>query len=1312
MALRINPVTGLQEQVKEDVASAAKLQEAQAAKTAVEKLVDDSELPSMRMQPAETSNIAQLSQIGQMPRGAGTPPGTFPVSNRREEANIEKARFQSFLAEEQAKKQAEIERIPALSELYPEIVRKQDRIFNGDYSKASKGDAYGKAIERADDFAKAYLGTSDKVRVRGSSFTPTVTQEMFQEVEGLGVIPTADALGRAIEGEDPAFKDRITEGAGGLGRFGINTILLDPDGFNAGTVQNPKALQSAGMKIPDDGRLRTVIDPSFARIMGLVTERFIFNNQYASNESPESKAEDGDVFASTRDEGYMSQLMQEREGVDVESDGTIRRAAGNLQLGREIYRNWKREQNKMMGVPTDQFSENNVTSNDFEVIGGFAKQLYAELNPNLYKKVNLGTVDPSTGITAVGYQLTPLGKSTLREAADSAPDAFAAYEIPPLNAPESVLAGTTTGLGESKRMRKQKTTFLVNRKMEKIELAKANMSRIEHVVDPLKRKIVTQMGLELLTGLKAGQNIPKIGNFFRTGPEKAATFVGEKARKVRNQEEGAEEYNPKYEFQKQVIRFIEDLNTMGKYSNKSNHLTFAVQELQSRMHATQTRFNPQLKPLIRFVTSGARPSTVTPGQNTPATRAFKELMTVHFMSSEAKRALPETRIAMFDREWAQPDHGIFKQVIQEGRDIAESLMSPEQDKQFTDLLKDIKLANVDVQSQNIQGSPDTVANFTRQFDAGQQSVPAVRVNPALMNTPKLNISNRLMNHAVKDDLEALRLVEAAHELYRYDRIEKNNDATSFTSHMNAEIDGITHGPASNLMVLGIISAAYRTGVLRRPGALKNLDTFTVSDVAKLNPKYAEQGRTEDQIAGDIRQAMAEYMRQNGDIHAANFLRDDIVTTELFDMLMLATKDPEFLKKPPMTLAYGQLMKNLVGQVKDTISTGPMAREIQKIINKPEVKKALEKKGFKNQTPEDVAATFLHNVLADSIMHELDPAVIQVGQLLRANAGISALTNDVIEVKNAIGIPNYIGGRQTYMSDVATGGVIEDPKTGKSVGSPIPLYESIAEGSAEREGPSGATPGGYARSQIIPSVIQGIDGAWMNAMFTDSFASLGNGRTYMLPIMDAVVTSLDGLEKVRAEANKNWFNVIKNYSYVDSIMGEWSPKTISKFRNKLKRLGDQEIETKNTGYRMFPFLTSVPANGLSADPVEGVSPLVAFLNDTMRLPDKPIVLKGRDTKGKSVAAYEKSKRFDALAAAESIMKELQKSIKFTEVNDGITVLKSKHKANDILKMFDTIIGPKGLDIERRNREEVKNVAENKAALIKAAMDSAQFQIDIG
>ena len=159
--------------------------------------------------------------------------------------------------------------------------------------------------------------------------------------------------------------------------------------------------------------------------------------------------------------------------------------------------------------------------------------------------------------------------------------------------------------------------------------------------------------------------------------------------------------------------------------------------------------------------------------------------------------------------------------------------------------------------------------------------------------------------------------------------------------------------------------------------------------------------------------------------------------------------------------------------------------------------------------------------------------------------------------------------------------------------------------------------------------------------------------------------------------------------------------MKKFRDKVSRLGNQEVETNNTGYRMFKFLFSVPADQLSADPQVGVSPLVAFLNDTMRLPDKPIVLKGKSDKGKSVAVYEKDKRNDALVAAKAIMTEL-KDIPITD----------KKKASDILKMFNVLTGPKGLDVERRNVEEVKNTAERKAALLKAAKGSAIFQIDIG
>ena len=75
------------------------------------------------------------------------------------------------------------------------------------------------------------------------------------------------------------------------------------------------------------------------------------------------------------------------------------------------------------------------------------------------------------------------------------------------------------------------------------------------------------------------------------------------------------------------------------------------------------------------------------------------------------------------------------------------------------------------------------------------------------------------------------------------------------------------------------------------------------------------------------------------------------------------------------------------------------------------------------------------------------------------------------------------------------------------------------------------------------------------MFTGkSFAQLK--RNYMLPIMDAVKTDLDGAAKVRDLANKNWWDVINEYSYVDSIMGDWTPGAIERFRTKLKNWKDE------------------------------------------------------------------------------------------------------------------------------------------------------------
>ena len=148
----------------------------------------------------------------------------------------------------------------------------------------------------------------------------------------------------------------------------------------------------------------------------------------------------------------------------------------------------------------------------------------------------------------------------------------------------------------------------------------------------------------------------------------------------------------------------------------------------------------------------------------------------------------------------------------------------------------------------------------------------------------------------------------------------------------------------------------------------------------------------------------------------------------------------------------------------------------------------------------------------------------------------------------------IGAKQSEMTDKKGHIIIELPGGRKAGG--VPIYISKPAGSAMRDG----TPGGWSRGRIIPAVIQGIDGAWMNRMFTgSSWKDLNN--TYMLPIMDAVKTALASARRVREHANNNWGNVIKEFSYVDGIMGDWAPKTIDKFRTQLKELGNSEVVLK-------------------------------------------------------------------------------------------------------------------------------------------------------
>ena len=142
------------------------------------------------------------------------------------------------------------------------------------------------------------------------------------------------------------------------------------------------------------------------------------------------------------------------------------------------------------------------------------------------------------------------------------------------------------------------------------------------------------------------------------------------------------------EFNNYVLKFLETINTAARYSNKPNHLDFAVQELQTRMHVEQTRFNPQGNPWLRQMTGGATPAKFMVGGGSQAELMFKELMAVYFLGG--KHLTPEARVKAFNEDWKK-SNGKLRSLAQNGEQIQSALLSPEQDAEATDLISQIEM---------------------------------------------------------------------------------------------------------------------------------------------------------------------------------------------------------------------------------------------------------------------------------------------------------------------------------------------------------------------------------------------------------------------------------------------------------------------------------------------------------------------------------------------------------------------------------------------------------------------------------------------
>ena len=976
-----------------------------------------------------------------------------------------------------------------------------------------------------------------------------------------------DAEQRMANDAPKTFLDYLNDYHPGISfnPLSLKGIFFDPNGFNGGVfLPNPLTRTKQNQML---------VDPKLIRIMNFVTEKHLLQTQYVPALGTEASQE-------LVDQGVIrpEQLELFEDGPSGEAPAQIEqggasRVAGASRLGREIYKEWKREQNRALGRPTSNYNVNALTNDQYETIGAFARDAWQSTNPDLMTKETTGNI--------VKYQLTEWGLKALEASAQSAPDAFKNVERKPRLV-------TTPNALPSDQQANVKTTAIYNRKLRQVEEGRLNMNSIPHKIDTLRSKLSIQLIFEALRQAKSQQDLDPVGDLFKLGPEKFRAFQGEKDRKIAERVQklsgpGSKsitfdgdlyeiakaeidaEYDPAYEMDKQFTRALEFLNTIGRYSNGAYHLDFVLQELTTRMHVDQTRFNPQLIPWVRYITGGVEPTTFNPKAASEEHGTFKELMAILFIPG-GKKALPKVRERMFDEAMAESGQpgSLFDAIAAEGAVVEESLMNAEAHEETLGLLREIGPSVNPRQQNKMMMNPET----GQMEPATLTDNTYIKVPEQLANVPLLNIPDSLMartrdSAGLSEDLDGVHRIEAAIEMKKYLQAIKNG--TKFTTNIGIEYDGKTHGVSSFLATLGAIKQGYRTGVFRKTGAEKNLDELPVAELAEvegLSPAEIEKR------AGDIRDAMGYYMESNGLEYAVNgFGVDGTTGQKLYEILNLAIQDRDnFLKQPVMTLSYGRLIQRLDAEVRQTVLAGDFSSPIRDIIADLKNTKALDKKlDHKNgQTEEHFVIDYLHNILADSIDSELHPGVLEVGQLLRANNIVATMSNDIMEIENALGFKSYIGAKesikkidrdtgQPVMSDISILTSKINPDGKQVVVKGIGMRESVPSGSAPRDG----RPGGWARGRLIPAIIQAIDGAWMNKMFTGSSWNKLQGQ-YMLPIMDAVKTDIKGGAAVRREANKNWSEVTKTYSPYKSLMMDWTPGAIARFEKKLEDMGDQVV----------------------------------------------------------------------------------------------------------------------------------------------------------
>ena len=1008
-------------------------------------------------------------------------------------------------------------------------------------------------------------------------------------------LPTAKAE-EFKAGKPEAF---IYQDSEGNVKEATNPALKDSQtGITASNViLNPKILNAS--TINEDGSIG--IDPEFGRILSLTVEDFL----YRQSQQEGIVAQDPDEFL----------LDEAQQGTGAE----ITKATQNDQLGRDVYRNWMRQKAFIEGRPTDSYltEEKNINPNTFTFIGDMAKEIYSEGNPDMLTRL------PDQADGQVRFQLSPTAIKALADVNKEANDLYGAREVKPLNAVSETAQPQFEGRTQVRRI----TTGIDKLgDTRQVDEAMQNYHSVSYVNDPMREKIMLKFGL--MGMLRHGTNDP-FANMFDIGSERQQEVVSTKeklnadaereldpAKKAAKATKAAE-YNVNDILTRDKKKFINTLGAISKYSGRPNHLTFSMQALTGRTHIQQTKYNPQAHKATRFVVGGGNIAAWKPGSGILDSN-FKEVMASLFLqdpqSVAAKDLTTEERIRLFNKAYKE---GKLDSYIAAGQELENTL------------------ANF-----NVEEVRKTLADLLEIPDNEQRA----QVRQQLQRDHgRHDVTPGVISLIGKDEHSPYK-AEALIELAKYDRAVKNG--TQMQSTLNVEMDGKTHGPATNAALLGVREMAMRTGLLRA-------QDYKVTDLA------------------DSRVALGIDMQDHVDSMAGTLFKFDELPAYK-QILTSAIKDkPNFLKKSPMTLGYGQELGSLRMHVEATVFTGPQSAEIKDIYTK------------NNLNPQDVV-TFLHTMLVNSLFNVMDQKIDEVPRLLRANNLVSILTNEVLYMENAMGFKSYAAARQTQPIEEEAGYRIA--KDGKVERRSAKFYKSEAEGTALRKyrPDEDAVPGGYGHGRVIPIAVQSYDGNMVSKTGSgrswDTISSRSKARgassPFVLPIFDAFKTDLLSLDTVRQEANKNWVNGLREHSYITSIMQDWYKEIATKVRQDFSEKDPNEVVQINDDNKW-----------------RGINWLFnKYTEDKMPKPNMQKMLKKvldiRPKKPKeTIAEYEK---FVGQMASAS-MKNIYKAMKAEGIPQNFTQLTNKQ----IQLLINIVV--REIQLTKRNNRMVSKIKHDKSKL---------------